>query len=641
MRRLVAPESISLDDLELQVWRWALDAGFREPKLQRLLKDVRLKSVGRFLECLFRERLVDTQPKDITDVSPTDPKHDLGRLSLHDQEPGNLRLQIPPSGELLLRVEQEFELGRFTLREFPTLTDSTGVHRLMRPVDLVATLQNSNLSAAGGDWETLTADFTRSNALEFLSELLVSRRSSKPHANMAPLDHDRRLVDAEQQTSRGHRLHPTPKSISQLSVDDIIRFGPNGDGEFALALAAIPRRDALVIAVQPSSNVHAWLSRPQLSIALKILDRLGLKDHCIVPVHPLQLRLLLAPSGALTCDGGSITLLTENGPRVRPLISFRTVFVPETGVYLKLPLHVAITSARRTLSIRPRHNSIELARILDLIAHENSLPPNFGFQREVLSVGFPEGQPYYKDFGFIMREPCSGLAARFEVVLSAASLLEPSRSGSNGLVLDEQLGRFLVRHPLDDLYTFFELYVAAVVPPCLTLLARYGIGLEAHLQNTIIGFSGGKPVGAIYRDNDAVSVCLARLNRHASLAPAFYPASWNVEYGHFPAEDKVRHSLFHAHLAEIANHLCREHEAVESRLWSIIGMAIHSTLDGILKIDDCAAEAIEEDRNFFFSALTDLKSLTRMKLMGVKNEYIYTVTRNPLSSYGRHSCVSK
>jgi siderophore synthetase component len=68
---------------------------------------------------------------------------------------------------------------------------------------------------------------------------------------------------------------------------------------------------------------------------------------------------------------------------------------------------------------------------------------------------------------------------------------------------------------LSDPAAWWEAYLRAVVPPCLTAFAEYGVVLEAHLQNTLVAVDAdGTPVQALFRDAEGVKL-LSDVTREA------------------------------------------------------------------------------------------------------------------------------
>src|SRR3712207_9418033 len=61
--------------------------------------------------------------------------------------------------------------------------------------------------------------------------------------------------------------------------------------------------------------------------------------------------------------------------------------------------------------------------------------------------------------------------------------------------------------------TFLQRYCEVCLPGFLTVMSRYGVSLEGHLQNSILVFRGGEPVCILVRDFGGVRILRERLGR--------------------------------------------------------------------------------------------------------------------------------
>ncbi|MCL4466918.1 MAG: hypothetical protein M1389_12990 [Chloroflexi bacterium] len=639
------------DEFEAPVWTWALRHGLPQPAICQATKKARLSSVERFLGCLLRENIGDALASCTFWDPPTVLSQQLRQTSLPDatiHRPTStiVAWQLTSGITILIPLASAFSLHRYQFSGFPLKLENQSWQEIGNPSDLLRVLTDAGFPAqASGDWHRLAADLLHSNASLLLARLQRAIRRSHPEGldllDVQSSCADRTIIQFEQRALEGHLLHPTPKARPGLRIDDELKYAPEGRSRYRLNLAAIPRHLAVSLPLRPDIDPHCWMAPPIHDYASDMLAQRGLRadDFYIVPLHPLQVAHL-QQRGAFSTDGQDILLLGDKGPLATPLLSFRTVYVEDTSLYLKLALNMTLTSAPRTLSIRPRHNSIVLARILDRIAMTGDIPPTFTFQRELLSVGAEDGHPHYKDFGVIVREACAPiLGDAHQVAMPAACLFEESPQEKDQLIIDDLLSEYARCHTAirDYHIDFFSRYIHLLVPPAVMLLTKYGIGLEAHLQNSVVAFHQGAPVRMVYRDYDAVSICLDRLRWFLCSDTAFYPGSWNVARDCFAAQDKLRHSLLHSHVAEMICHICAMYGAPEPHLWAMVADLIHQTLDAVVPGDPSRKTAVAEDHAFFFAKWTQLKALAKMKLAHQDNQYIYTVAANPLSLAGEPS----
>ncbi len=96
----------------------------------------------------------------------------------------------------------------------------------------------------------------------------------------------------------------------------------------------------------------------------------------------------------------------------------------------------------------------------------------------------------------------------------------------------------------EDPESWWEAYLAQVVPPALTAFADHGVVLEAHLQNTLVAVdAAGTPVQALFRDAEGVKL-LPEVSREAG---------W----------ERLVYCLVVNHLVEIAGALVEQHPALD------------------------------------------------------------------------------
>jgi staphyloferrin A synthase len=194
----------------------------------------------------------------------------------------------------------------------------------------------------------------------------------------------------------------------------------------------------------------------------------GVPRPPLLPVHPWQLDRVLA-SGVARDTGATIS--------ARPLMSLRTLApVAERGVHLKTAVDVQMTSAVRTLSPPTVHNGPLASALLKALATKT----------EGLTIlGEPSGASVVLD-----GQDQRSLACVWREAPPAGRRIVPLAAVTN---------------PSDAL---FEL----LLPPLLTML-DLGVALEAHGQNTLIAFAGGRPVHVYYRDVGGIHVSPRRLAR--------------------------------------------------------------------------------------------------------------------------------
>ncbi len=359
---------------------------------------------------------------------------------------------------------------------------------------------------------------------------------------------------AEQSLLFGHPFHPTPKSAEGFDDADLARYAPELGASFHLHYFAVAERLVVERRVAPG----AWLP-DELAGAAPV-------GHVLLPAHPWQARHLLAlPAVGALLAAGDMVALGPCGPRVYATSSVRTVCAPGFETAWKLPLHVRITNFVRTNPVEHVRRATDASA---LVAALGGGRPRDGFG-VLLETGFRTldpavvGEELAADVAVLFRQHPFAPAGPAPRVL--AGLLEEGpdaeppelvRCAREAGDVSEWLGRFL------DIS----------LRPLLTLFARDGLSLEAHVQNTLLCTEGGWPAAFWVRDMEGASASRQRLARNGTLAAL--PAGSPVLYDEAEAWLRLRYHAVTNQLGHVVSVLGRHTEAGEERLWAVARDAV-------------------------------------------------------------------
>lgn len=309
------------------------------------------------------------------------------------------------------------------------------------------------------------------------------------------------FLAGEQSLLCGHPLHPTPKSREGLSEAEAERFSPELRGAFPLHWFAA---DPSVVSCDSALPTTA----PETVAALAGPEVRAPRGTVLVPAHPWQAREVLARPGVRALlDAGLLRDLGPGGPDWSPTSSVRTLYRAEAPVMLKLSLGLRITNSKRENLRLELLRGLEIHRLLDAGLGEvlRTVHPGFDIVRDPawLAVDDPGGQPTGLDV--VLRDnPFPG----DERAVCVAGLVSPrpERRDEHGRSLLARLVHGLAERtgrPVEQVgQEWFARYVEVVITPVLWLHATYGLGLEAHQQNSLVVLDeDGWPVGGRYRDN--------------------------------------------------------------------------------------------------------------------------------------------
>jgi len=376
---------------------------------------------------------------------------------------------------------------------------------------------------------------------------------------------DWEAIGLERLAVSGHNLHPCGRTRLGWDTGDVLAH----DVEAPLTrLGFVAVRDELHL----GDDVYPELPAPP--------------GYRIQPVHAWQRDTVIpARYGDLLRDG-SLRILDHEIAAV-PTAALRTLLLPGTGQYLKVSLDIQVTSTRRSISVASTRNGPAVSRLLHtLTAGEDRLI----LMSETAGAAVPVGSG--RDLSAIRRD---GLAGR----------LEPGERAIPGGALPFLLDELVIGDPADWLRAYTQL----VLPPLMRLTAR-GVALEAHLQNCLPTFIGGRPHRLALRDFAGLRLHLPRLAA-AGHDIALWPGSvvGTDDLDVFRA--KIGYTLFQAHLGEIVLRL----DLDEADAWRIV----REVLDACCTGDDHAA---------FTAPRVPHKALVRMRLAGEGDLYI--PVENPL-----------
>ncbi len=388
---------------------------------------------------------------------------------------------------------------------------------------------------------------------------------------LAGLPPDVACVRLEQLATEGHNLHPCGRTRLGWQVQDMLDHDLEAPSTW-VGFVSVPEKMAL---------------GDQMSDLLKVKAGPG---RALLPVHGWQLgHLRRLHAGAF--GDGTLEVLDERWPAL-PTAALRTVLIPE-GFYLKLSLDIQVTSTRRTISVASTRNGPMLSRLLA----ERIDSGRVLLMEETAGAASPLGNG--RQLSTIVREGLAGVLEPGEVPIPAMAL--PATDPITGRTL---LDGLVAQHgggPLEFLHDYARL----LVPVVLRLAARHGIGLEAHLQNCVPTFVGGRPHRLALRD-------FAGLRIWAQPGVRLWPGSVIATDDREVMLAKVAYTVFQAHLGELVLRLGVD----EAQAWRAVREVVDQTLAG------------HPDHAFYTAPTLPHKALTRMRLAGQGD--VYVAVRNPL-----------
>jgi L-2,3-diaminopropanoate---citrate ligase len=519
---------------------------------------------------------------------------------------------VPIEGETCV-----IDVGINRLLAFCMQSSPGGFHRWRLPVKVEAEDRSSvavdDPSVVAGMMANALLPGTGPAAPAIRDRLLSALRAAESHGRIcASRPADCSPMGLEQALWHGHPFHPFAKSIDGFSAEDIEHYAPERSKEFQLRWILAERGAGAALWRDPDVESSACALLAELSG----LPQKTIGDRLLIPSHPWQAaRLENDPAFAALAAQGRAIITLPTGVPVQPTSSVRTVFVPDSNIFLKMPIEARITNFARTNPPEQVARSMAASRALDALRDHVA---NSGFKVLSESGAMWIDQPGLEAItGVILRDGPSGEA------FVLAGLLEPSPS--DGRPMLATMSCYLSSPANAE--TWLRAYVRAAIHPPLHLFARTGISVEAHSQNSLLVLDRGNPKRLIVRDLEGVSIDRTRFER---VAPDldFDPSVF------FPAEE-ARERLIYYLISNNLNHviatIVRLSNASEARLWRIAAGTLVAAAE-----DSETAELVE-----WLLAIDTLPAKANFSscFAGNAERPAYVAIANPMRIAARHEQV--
>ncbi|MEV4533987.1 IucA/IucC family protein [Asanoa sp. NPDC049518] len=444
-----------------------------------------------------------------------------------------------------------------------------------------AALLPAGLEGAGNLAEELT-DATVNLALAY----------ARPQPPDPGEDPDARALAYERLAIDGHNLHPCGRTRLGWDTADTLRH----DVEAGSTTVAF-------VAVHPDLHVG-----DDLGATLADLYDLPSAGR-VIPVHQWQRDTVLRHRYADLYAQGLIRDL-DGTLDAAPTAAVRTLLLPPARDghrrYLKLSLDIQVTSTRRSISTASTRNGPAISDLLHGLLADD---PTVVLLAETAGTALTAGSG--RDGSAILRDGVDRHLRRDEIAIPGG-----------GLTAGDTLDR-LVPPGAGSALQFVRDYARLLLPPVLTLAARHGIALEAHLQNCLPTFVDGRPHRIVFRDFAGLRMYLPRLADPPPLWPGSVIATDDVDV----MRAKLGYTALQAHLGEIVVRLTASHDLDEDRAWRAVRDALDEAYEPLLS-DPASTAAARADHAALTAPTVPHKALVRMRLAGRGDRYV--PVHNPL-----------
>ncbi len=480
---------------------------------------------------------------------------------------------------------------------------------------------------------------------ELLSRVLSSKHRTERFVRARADDRDRlygtdfEFRDAEQSLIFGHLLHPTPKSREGIAPRNAPTYAPELRGSFSLAYF---RADPDIVAQESARAERAdeWVKaelRDDSAVSKSFREKHVASDDVLIPVHPWQAAHLLdQPHVESLIADGTLDYLGTRGRPFYPTSSVRTLYSPGSSFMVKGSLAVNITNSERTNKRPELERGVAITELMDTKLGEDlqSRFPDFGVVRDPAYLTVEAGPEPESGFEVVLREnPFRGedAAGASPVV----GLCQDHMFGGNSRLANvvSEIAEREGRPAADVSEEWFRQYLAISLRPVLWLYLNYGVGLEAHQQNSVLTLEDGYPDQFHHRDNQGYYFTESGHEEVDTLLPGVAERADTLVSDEL-ADERIRYYVVLNNAFGVVNAFGSAGVVDESRLLSVL----REELESLTEYD-------HEDSSLLTSLLTERRLpckanlLTRFRGMDeltgtLENQSVYAEVPNPIVEEG-------
>ncbi len=454
------------------------------------------------------------------------------------------------------------------------------------------------------------------------------------------------MVFFERLNTEGHNLHPCGRGRLGMRPAALLCHDLESETSTDLTLVGIKRERVESTPDELGRDVGQLLCAEYPSLGTAVgeqfcVDQLDPTGYVFVPVHAWQLEQVVRPLFA--DEIADRTVVPVPGARLAgvPTSSVRTLLTERSPagrrLLVKTALDTLIGSTRRSISAHTTNNGPVYSRLLrQIIDREPALIDRVVLLEELAGASYrplahdPELDRRSRALSALVRRDISAYLRPGELPVPGCAL--PARSPvTESSLLVELVTRYAARRDEGDLPTaglrFAEEYAALLLPVSVILMTKYGIAVEAHLQNCIFTFVGAVPTRLVLRDWGGMRIYPARLRRQGlRLDPR--PGTVTVTEDVHVMRAKTLYTTLSNHLGEVIAHLvarCGVHpQATWQRVRSVVEVILAD-----LDADPALREDVDADRAVLLGATLPIKAFARMRLDPASGDQ-YVQVRNPL-----------
>ncbi|RIL71563.1 sialic acid synthase [Staphylococcus devriesei] len=600
----------------------------------------------RLITSLYRENLVNAK-----DNSKILKSSELGNI-FADKHAHVLCIHFPKAKRYLYaQIEGFHAFGRLDVVGpffYSTSKDNKEYIRIMHPNEVLAlilieapNLDNDASQQFKDDLENSVVNMT----LALTHQAYTMRDTTETLWEIISKNTDSYLR-SEQAVIEGHPLHPGAKLRKGLSAQDNIHYSSEYGKEIKLKCVLTHHSVARMQSLHNNYNEDLEKQFPMLykKIQDELAEDTNLDDYHLMIIHPWQYENILLTQYKKEIESQLIIPLKVELSYYAGL-SFRTLMpkYPSLSPHIKLSTNVHITGEIRTLSEQTTHNGPLVTRILNnILTNDIDFKAyKIGIMEELAGSHFYNAQDIEaiqtdrsEQVGTLFRENIYTLIDPQTIPMIPSSLVATYKYNEEAPIIS-LIKLYQLNTKNDESFNivareWITTYATHLLGIVIPLYVKYGIALEAHLQNSIATFNNDGSLNKIYiRDFEGLRIDEQQLNSCGYSTKNFHEKSRILTDSQTTVFNKVFYSTVQNHLGEliltIANYV--NDDNFEDLVWQNISDIIKDILANLTNVNTTRASHIQ---SILFAPDIDYKCVTTMRLEDEAHHYSYIKVDNPL-----------
>ncbi|HDR0202162.1 TPA: D-ornithine--citrate ligase SfaD, partial [Staphylococcus aureus] len=482
-------------------------------------------------------------------------------------------------------------------------------------------------------------------------QALSMQHDSAPLFNIIENSEDSYLR-SEQAVIEGHPLHPGAKLRKGLNALQTFLYSSEFNQPIKLKIVLIHSKLSRTMSLSKDYDTTVHQLFPDLIKQLEneFTPNFNFNDYHIMIVHPWQLDDVLHSDYQAEVDK-ELIIEAKHTLDYYAGLSFRTLVpkYPAMSPHIKLSTNVHITGEIRTLSEQTTHNGPLMTRILNDILEKDVIFKSYASTiiDEVAGIHFYNEQDEAdyqtersEQLGTLFRKNIYQMIPQ-EVTPMIPSSLVATYPFNNESPIVTLIKRYQSAASMSNFESsaksWIETYSKALLGLVIPLVTKYGIALEAHLQNAIAIFRKDGLLDTMYiRDFEGLRIDKAQLNEMGYSTSHFHEKSRILTDSKTSVFNKAFYSTVQNHLGELILTISKasKDSNLERHMWYIVRDVLDNIFDQLVlsthKSNQVNENRINEIKDTMFAPFIDYKCVTTMRLEDEAHHYTYIKVNNPL-----------